>query len=300
MKRSLIMAALMLAILGVAIAVAYKAHRTKEASGLLEQVSNAGTNQSAALRKLGNLGAAAVAVEVHALSQTGEVGWAAELALLNNPSATNVVPRILPLLENSKPEVRLQTAGIVMDQLANRIRPPDTAWLPALIKALEDTNALVREDMALALSKFGSAADAAVPALTRALDDGSPRVRITAAMALTKIDSSQNAAAIPVLKEVIANGNAKDRHWAAVYLHKIQPDDAELIPVFIGSLTNADRGIRISAAYSLLQYGSAAKMAVPALQQVLDDSNADMRRAAQEAIRQIDPEVLNRPNVQNQ
>jgi HEAT repeat protein len=300
MKRPLILFAIVAAVLAVVIYEGLQAHRKMAVNDSLKQVFSSGTNQGTVLTNLQTMGARAVPAEVRALSQTGEIGSAAELALLNNRSATNVLSDVVPLLESKDSEVRGRAAGIVMDQIANRIRSPDVSILPALIKALNDTNEYVREDMALALSKFGPAAETAVPALAKALEDDSARVRIMAASALSKIDSSQNAAVIPVFKDVIANGDARDRHWAAVYLHEIEPTNAEIIPTFISSLTNQDQDIRSSAAYSLLAYGSAGKIAVPALQKALDDPDAGVKEAARAALGKIDPEASNKANVQNQ
>jgi HEAT repeat protein len=300
MKRPLILFAIVAVVLAVVIYEGLQAHRKMAVNDSLKQVFSSGTNQGTVLKNLQKMGAQAVPAEVQALSQTGEIGSAAELALLNNRSATNALADIVQLLGDKNPEVRQHAAGIVMDQIATRTRSPDISFLPALIRALNDTNEYVREDMALALSKYGPAAETATPALLKALDDGSARVRIMAASALSKIDSSQNAAVIPVFRDVIANGDARDRHWAAVYLHEIDPKNTDIIPVFISSLTKEETGIRISAAYSLLQCGSDAKVAVPALQKALDDADADVRNAARDALGTIDPKALTKANVQNQ
>lgn len=300
MKRPLIIVAIVAAVLAPLIYEGLLAHRKAAVNDALKQVFSSGTNQGTVLRNLQKMGAQAVPVEVQALSQTGEVGSAAELALLNNRSAITALPDFVRLLEDKNPEVRQRAAGLVMDQIVNRNGSPDPTVLPALIRALSDTNEYVRENMASAFSKFGPAAESAVPALAKALDDGSARVRIMAAMALPKIDGRQTAVVIPVFKDVIANGNERDRHWAAVYLHEIQPTNTEIIPVFVDSLTNRDSGIRSSAAYSLLPYGSDAKVAVPALRKALDDADADVRQAARVALQKIDPDALNNANVQNQ
>jgi HEAT repeat protein len=300
MKRPLILFAIVAVVLAVVIYEGLLAHRKMVVNDSLKRVFSSDTNQGTVLRNLQKMGAQAVPAEVQALSQTGEIGSAAELALLNNRGATNVLPDIVRLLGDKNPEVRQRAAGIVMDQITTRTRSPDISLLPALIRALNDTNEYVREDLAIAFSKFGTAAESAVPALVTALDDSSARVRITAAMALSKIDSSQNAAVIPVFRDVIANGNTRDRHWAAVYLYEIDPKNNDIIPVFVGSLTNEETGIRISAAYSLLQCGSEAKVAVPALQKALEDVDADVRNAARNALGTIDPKALNKANVQNQ
>jgi HEAT repeat protein len=298
MMRPLFLFAIVAVVLAVVIYEGLLAHRKMVVNDSLKLVFSSGTNQGTVLRNLQKMGAQAVPAEVQALSQTGEIGSAAELALLNNRSATNVLPKIVSLLEDKNPEVRLRAAGLISDKVANGIRLSDSTFVPALARALNDTNDYVREEMALALSELGPAAELAVPALAKALNDNSARVRIMAAMALLKIDASQKAAVVPVFKDVIANGNARDRHWAAVYLHQIQPENAEIIPVFVGSLTNQESGIRSSAAYSLLSYGSNAKIAIPALQKALGDADADVRQAARDALQNIDPAALKNKNAQ--
>ena len=71
--------------------------------------------------------------------------------------------------------------------------------------------------VAHALSTFGPAAKVAAPALEKGLKDSETQVRITAAMALSAIDTNTATLTIPGLKEAIANGDPRTRHWAAVY-----------------------------------------------------------------------------------
>jgi hypothetical protein len=59
--------------------------------------------------------------------------------------------------------------------------------------------------------------------------------------------------------------NAVHRHWAACYLLPMEPSNPLLVPTFITSLTNAQRGVRISACDCLAEMGPAAQAAVPAL-----------------------------------
>src|ERR1039457_4374360 len=125
MKRPLIFFLIVAVALIVVIYVGLLAHRKMGVNDSLKQVFSSGTNQGTVLRNLQKMGARAVPAEVQALSQTGEIGSAAELALLNNRSATNILPDVLRLLGDENPEVRQRAAGIVMDQIANRIRSPD-------------------------------------------------------------------------------------------------------------------------------------------------------------------------------
>lgn len=92
--------------------------------------------------------------------------------------------------------------------------------LPALIEALKDPQASVRDRAAHALARMGPPASQAVPALIDALEDPDWRVRRSAARALGQIGPSAEAA-VPALIEVIRDP-ASDRG---------APADAELAPL---------------------------------------------------------------------
>jgi HEAT repeat protein len=155
--------------------------------------------------------------------------------------------------------------------------------------------------MALALSKWGSRADQVVPALVEALKDPSRRVRLAAAVALHKSDGAQTATIVPVLKEAVANGNVRDRHGAAVCLQEIGPNNPELMPIFITSLSSPAVGVRQTAANCLVTYGAQASNAVPALLEMLEDptSNAEVQKAARRALIAIQPTALENRNRKN-
>lgn len=61
------------------------------------------------------------------------------------------------------------------------------AAVPALVRALDDTDPRVRRAVVEALGRFGPDAKAAVPALTRALSDGNAEIRVSAQRTLERI-----------------------------------------------------------------------------------------------------------------
>jgi HEAT repeat protein len=313
--------AMMVAMFFVALSKRQPTYQGRTVNSWLEQVFNAKGNQSQAIDALRELGAKAVPVEIDALARTlspldkwyqsvypklplrlrrhlptpvkGEtmhaatIRSAAELALINNEHTREFLPELVRCLKEGNSEVRLYAAPVV----THWIRAEDTFCIPTLIEVLNDGDARVRDYGAHALSRFGPAAKAASPALEKGLKDSETQVRITAAMALSAIDTNTTTLAIPVLKEAIANGDPRTRHWAAVYLRNLNLGDRETIPVFISSLTSQDRDIRISAAYSLLRYGPEAKGATPALVSALNESDAEVRRGVRRALEKIDPEA---------
>jgi len=308
--------AMMVAMFFVVLSMRQPTYQGRTVNSWLEQVFAAKGNQRQAIEALRELGSKAVPIEINALARTDsslDKGYqsiypklplwlqrrlpmpvnaepmrsAAELALLNNQHTREFMPELVRCLKKGNSEARLHAALVV----SHWIRADDTFCIPTLIEVLNDREAHVREYAANALSRFGPAAKAAAPALEKGLEDRSVQVRIADARALSAIDTNTATLTIPVLKEAIANGDPRTRHWAAVDLLKIDQTDRGTIPVFISSLTNQDRDIRSSAAYSLLRYGPEAKIAAPGLVNALNDSDAQVRKAARMALEKIDPEA---------
>ena|SRR5437867_6584962 len=317
-KNRFLLAAISLAVL-LATFFGFLSHRqpsyqNRTVNSWLKQVYDTKRSQPEALDALNKMGADAVPPLIEALAKTDSsvdrlyrriyiqmpagirrvlpmpveadtLRCAAQGALLNNKHTREFMPELVRCLKEGNSKTRLYAAGVVADW----IRAEDTFCIPTLIEVLNDRDAQVRDYAAHALSTFGPTAKAATPALEERLTDTSAQVRITAAMALSAIDAHTATRTIPVLKEAMTNGDSRIRHWAAVYLSNIDPVDRGTIPVFISSLTNQDRGIRISAAYSLLRYGPGpeAKDAAPGLVEALNDSDAEVRKAARMALERI-------------
>ena len=290
-------------------------HRGRTVNSWLRQVFDPSRSQGEAIQALREMGAQAVPFEIRALSRSDSAlgRWyhgvypklplrkhlpepvaaetirsAAELALLNNPHSAEYIPEIVPLLKHQDPTVRSSASGILL----NHIRAKDAFCIPDLIEALNNPQPNLRRNMVLALTRFGPAAKAAVPALERELKADIVQIRIDSARALSVIDTNTATLTKPVLKEALSESDGRIRHWAGVYLSRIEVEDEQLVPVFVGSLTNSDPGVRMSAAYSLIQFGSKAKSAVPSLIGALGDPEASVREAARAALKRIDPEAV--------
>jgi HEAT repeat protein len=102
---------------------------------------------------------------------------------LGRAVALGATPALLDALQDKEAAVR-QSAADTLGTLA----PTEAVVVGALAAALKDDNALVRQSAAEALKHIGPAAQAAVPALTTALHDPSEPVRTMAAAALGKIN----------------------------------------------------------------------------------------------------------------
>jgi HEAT repeat protein len=156
-----------------------------------------------------------------------------------------------------------------------------------LIANLTDVAADVRWSAARALGQIGPAA---VPALITVLIDinAYQDVRGDAAEALGLIGPA-TAEVVPVLITVLGDAN-KDVRWnAACALGQIGSAAAEAVPALITALGDANEDVRWNAAWALGQIGSAAAEAVPALITALGDANEDVRWNAFEALGQLGP-----------
>ena len=278
----------------IPVAPAYDPAVEREVNELLPQIFGphaTGKSQSQVLSRLREMGPDALPAQIQALGRGGEIGSAAHLALLNNRITTNVVRELVQLLESKDSGVRQRAASLVSHHIGV-VRATGTFALPALLKGLNDPNENVRESMAHALRKFGSEGQTVMTALLGALKDRSNRVRLAAVSALTTLDDSKTATIVPVLKDIAANGNARDRHWAALGLQNLDPTNPEFIPLFVNSLTSSDDGMQRSAAGCLATYGPQASNAVPALLEMLKERNPEMQKTARRALIAIQPKAL--------
>jgi HEAT repeat protein len=99
------------------------------------------------------------------------------------PAAKEALPDLLELLEKGDRSMRQTSASAVQAIVTTR----NAETVPALVKALKDEDAEVREKVALALLNIGPNAEAAIPALEEACKDNNADVREAAEMALKEI-----------------------------------------------------------------------------------------------------------------
>jgi HEAT repeat protein len=158
--------------------------------------------------------------------------------------------------------------------------------VPALIKALGDTDSGVRASAALALHRIGPAAEEAATALAKALGDPDERVRGTAGSALGQIGRGS----IPVLIKALGDPDAVVREGAARALCHF-PVEKEPVPALIKALSDPNARVRQSAALALANENAAAKDAIPELERVAaNDPDSSVRfgaRCAAQLIREL-------------
>jgi HEAT repeat protein len=119
----------------------------------------------------------------------------------------------------------------------------------------------MRADAAICLSSIGPAAEEATPALLQNLED--PKTQLKALTALRSISK--------------------------------KPD--LVVSVLIGFLSSTNPSQQCWALSSLSDLEAAARTAVPKVLELLDAARPDIRQAATNALKQIDPEAAARAGV---
>ena len=159
--------------------------------------------------------------------------------------------------------------------------------IPALMKALQDKNLLVRRSAADVLRQIGRPA---IPDLAKALNNPNADVRSNAAYALGRIGAEAKTA-LPQLVPLLQDSNADVRSNAAYALGRIGAEAKTALPQLVPLLKDSDANVRSNAAYALGSIGAEAKTALPQLVPLLKDSNADVRSNAAYALGGIGAEA---------
>src|SRR5262245_2918063 len=163
---------------------------------------------------------------------------------------------------------------------------------------LEDPDQAVRSEAALALSKMDPASKEAVPQLAKALESEDPLVRMNAARALFRLKHDARPAVPAMLKAMADDENQTNAgiFTTTVYelvvlaLGRATAGTDEAVPVLTDALKKAPRlQSRLAAIRALGEVGPAAKSAVPLLKPLLDDKDRNIKEAADEALRRIEP-----------
>jgi len=184
-----------------------------------------------------------------------------------------------------EPDARARRAAIdVLETLGPAAAPAASA----LVAALADTDLFVRWAAARTLGKIGPVeADAAVPALGRLLEDPDLDLRLSAATALERYGLAAKAA-VPALARAIGSSDAELQVAAIRVLGVIGgPHIIAALPALSTALADPNPRVRAKAAETLGKLGPAARSTVDPLRQALQDSNADVQKAASEALLKI-------------
>jgi len=233
----------------------------------------------------------------------GEIGPGAAAAVpslrraLDDPfvrsQAAIALGSIGPAAESALPDLmRLLEAADYFNQ--GLIEPAIAGIGPAavapLARILEADKSNFRIPIIQALGRIRPPATAAVPRLKALLADDDAKVRLEAASALWKI--ARDKAAIPVMTAGLKDGNETVRMFAAGYLAELGVDARPALHDLILALSDRDPAVLNRAAAAVGGIGPEAKDAVPALMRAAGGPNLGFGQYASTAAVQIGPAAV--------
>ncbi|HUY92107.1 MAG TPA: HEAT repeat domain-containing protein [Pirellulales bacterium] len=202
----------------------------------------------------------------------------------------SATPDLVKGLKN--PNFRDASAAILA-----RIGPPAKAALPALLAALDDATSTERSsaddfhaEALVAIALIGPQDPAVVKKCTAMLNSENDRVRRTATYALGKAGAAAKGAMSALRGQL--NGDDETLRMVTLWaLLQITPGDQQIVKAAVPGLTKALEDsrplVRLEAVLALGKLGSQAASAKAALEQLADDPDEAVRRAAAEAVEQV-------------
>ncbi len=225
--------------------------------------------------------------------------------------ARSVAPTLLAALADSDPNVRLAVID-ALPAVAGAARPA----LPRLLEVMPASDASTRVKILAVFAGIGPDARAALPEARKQSKDAEPTVRAAAVHAIARVDDP--AARLPVMLAALDDGdvrvrvaaaeeiailgeNARDASTKLVAMLQREPErdvafDAlkkisiRSVPDLIALLTDRDLNVKSFAAKRLGSMGSAAREAIPAMNELLSRSGEreETRRVVREALKRIE------------
>ena len=206
------------------------------------------------------------------------------------PVDREIVSGFLPGLQS--PDARRRERAV---EALGLLRAPHEIAIPALIRAMDDADALVRLAAALAAGRIlppwqvepGPGLQKLLPALVGATKDPDPNVRRRAATSLGERGAAARAA-VPALVELLEK---EELTWLQGYvadaLGHFGPAAAPAVPALSKALRSADAGLRGHAVCALGRIQR--EKAVPMLVEMLQDPHVNVRRLAVNSLGQQGP-----------
>jgi HEAT repeat protein len=225
---------------------------------------------------------------------------------------------LLPTLIDSLSDPDVAVRQVAM-RLLWEMDTDDESVLPAMLKALADSNKTIRHAAAGFVTRFGERAKAAVAILEQWIENGDELNRILAAGSILLIDLSKSADLLPVLIEALGSDGIEQIEaigqlerlgemsqeavpslkrllqedstislQAADAIHAITGDPTDSIKLGVAFLDHDEWLERYVGCEHLGLLGAMARPAIPRLKwTVLDDENEAVRNRAKVALEEI-------------
>jgi RNA polymerase sigma factor (sigma-70 family) len=208
----------------------------------------------------------------------------------------SAIPKLINLLETRENESDQRVRQIELACFETPIQSMDdkekAALLPVLFRAMQSTDATVRNNALGALQYCPNQKEIVAPVIVNALQDPVPTVRMVAVKALNQVDP-QNPANSESVSVLVGCLNAPPDNFsgaaaqAATLLGELHREPDVAVPALIQALQSDDNYLRERSATALGKFGSQAKPAVSALTKALEDSDANVRRQVAKSLKLI-------------
>ncbi|MCW8129399.1 MAG: HEAT repeat domain-containing protein [Planctomycetota bacterium] len=190
------------------------------------------------------------------------------------------------LTDSPVPEKRVEAALVF-----RRRKDSAAAAVPALLKALNDSELKVKAAAARSLAIFGDKGKDAVPALTDWLGSGDPVLQHSALAGLAGI-GVESPATLLVLQSLAKSGAAdKDNEMRDLLGMALRAQGVNAATWLSGALDDPDAEVRLRAAKFLRLLGSVGLTAVPKLIEIAGDADDELACAAFDAIGDMGPGI---------
>jgi HEAT repeat protein len=199
----------------------------------------------------------------------------------------SLVPALAEAARDSEVRVRLEAVS-TLEMLGLLAAPA----VPALVEALEDSNRFVRWTAVRTLGALGAAAGDAWPGLSRVLEDTDLDLRLAAAAALEQLapdqPEHQDPRLLDALTRALHSPEAELRVAALQTLRSLRLGAQPAVPAVCEILADPHARVRRAAALTLAALGPSAR-ATDRLRQMFQDPAPEVRQAAREALRRVEP-----------
>lgn len=196
----------------------------------------------------------------------------------------NSVPTLVPLLDDTEPDVRIQALTILGD-----LGPDAKAAMTNVAKLTVDPNPLVRGVANQALAKIDPDTNGAVKILKEMLKHQDPAIRLQGLDKLGRLEA-RAVAALPDLIPLTEDPEWLIRQNTILVIRGIGPAAKESVPALTKACKDKDVRVRRVAAGTLGYVGADARDAVPVLGELLQDDDRGVADAAVTSLNAFGPD----------
>jgi HEAT repeat protein len=196
-------------------------------------------------------------------------------------STQSEIPKFLPLLNHSNPDVRANVATSISNMRGSAGYAMYRLNLYKLYG--KDSNPKVRANLAATFKQIENSDRLVNSQLMPLLKDLNPLVRASAAIAIINIEGEAKST-IPKLIPLLQDSDSAVRANAVAVMGMMREEAKSTIPQILPLLKDSDSSVRFNAIFALQGMGKLTKSTVVQILPLLKDSNSGIRQMAVTAL----------------